>query len=103
MEMDVIIIGCGPCGATLAGLLGKRGVKVLVVEKSTDVFPQPRAAHIDHTGLRTIQELGFLESVLPAMIHNQSLDLVNHDHELLMRLPAGQKSVSGLPLSVYFY
>jgi 3-(3-hydroxy-phenyl)propionate hydroxylase len=103
MDADVIVVGCGPCGATLAGLLGQRGVRVLVIEKSRDVFAQPRAAHIDHTGLRTIQQFGFLEAVLPAMIHNQSLDLVNHAHELLMRLPAGQKSVSNLPTSVYFY
>ncbi len=103
METEVVIIGCGPTGATLGGLLAKRGVRVTVIEKSLDVFPQPRAAHIDHTGLRTMQELGFLDAILPAMVHNQSLDLVNHEHELLMRLPAGQKSVSGLPSSVYFY
>jgi 3-(3-hydroxy-phenyl)propionate hydroxylase len=103
VDTDVIIIGCGPSGGALAGLLGQRGVRVTVLEKSNDVFSQPRAAHVDHTGLRTIQELGFLESVLPAMIRNKSLDLVNHEHELLMRLPAGQQSVSGLPTSVYFY
>lgn len=103
MDTDVIIVGFGPTGAALAGLLGRRGVNVVVLEKSPDVFAQPRAAHIDHTGLRTIQELGCLDAVLPPMIRNQSLDLVNQDHELLLRLPAGQKSVSGLPTSVYFY
>jgi 3-(3-hydroxy-phenyl)propionate hydroxylase len=103
MDTDVIIVGFGPSGAALAGLLGLRGVNVIVLEKSPEVFAQPRAAHIDHTGLRTIQELGCLDAVLPPMIRNQSLDLVNQNHELLLRLPAGQKSVSGLPTSVYFY
>jgi 3-(3-hydroxy-phenyl)propionate hydroxylase len=103
MDTDVIVVGFGPSGAALAGLLGRRGVRVVVLEKSFDVFPQPRAAHIDHTGLRTLQELGCLEEVLSPMIRNQSLDLVNEKHELLLRLPAGQESVSGLPTSVYFY
>lgn len=103
MNADVIIVGLGPTGAALAGLLAKRGVRVLGVEKSHDVFPQPRAAHIDHTGLRTVQELGCLDAVLPPMIRNKSLDLVNAEHELLSRLDASQSSVSGLPTSVYFY
>jgi 3-(3-hydroxy-phenyl)propionate hydroxylase len=103
VEPEVIIIGAGPCGAVLAGLLGKRGVSVTIIDSSLDVFPQPRAAHIDHTGLRTLQELGVLAAVLPTTVSNKSLDLVNHDHEILMRLPVGQRSVSGLPSSVYFY
>jgi 3-(3-hydroxy-phenyl)propionate hydroxylase len=103
MDTDVVIVGFGPTGAALAGMLAQRGVRVTILEKSPEVFSQPRAAHIDHTGLRTLQELGCLQAVLPPMIRNQSLDLVNHDHELLLRLPAGQESVSGLPTSVYFY
>lgn len=103
MEADVAIIGFGPTGAALAGLLGRRGVRVIVIEKDCDVFPQPRAAHVDHTGLRTVQELGCLDAMLPRVIRNQSLDLVTAKHELLLRVDAGQESVSGLPTSVYFY
>lgn len=103
MDADVAIIGFGPAGATLAGLLGRNGLRTIVVERDAAVFPQPRAAHIDHTGLRTIQELGCLDQALPNMIRNRCLDLVNRDHEVLVRVPADQESVSGLPLSMYFY
>jgi 3-(3-hydroxy-phenyl)propionate hydroxylase len=103
MKADVAIVGFGPVGAVLAGLLSLRGLRVVVVERDTQVFPQPRAAHIDHTGLRTIQELGCLETLLPKMVRNKSLDLVNASHQLLVRVPANQDSVSGLPTSVYFY
>ncbi len=103
MTADVAIVGFGPVGAVLAGLLGLRGVRVVVVERDANVFPQPRAAHIDHTGLRTIQELGGLDALLPKMVRNQSLDLVNAQHQVLVRVPAGQDSVSGLPASMYFY
>lgn len=103
MNADIIITGLGPAGAALCGLLARRGLRVIGLEKSREVFPLPRAAHIDHTGLRTVQELGCLDALLPRVIRNQSLDLVNARHELLVRVDASQPSVSGLPTSVYFY
>jgi len=102
-EFDVAIIGLGPVGAILAGLLGKNGMNVVAIEKDKEVYPLPRAAHIDHTGLRTIQEVGCLDSVLPDMIRNKRLDLTNSHREVLARIPADRPSVSGLPTSVYFY
>lgn len=103
MNADVIVIGFGPVGAVLAGLLARHGLRVLVVEKDQAVFPLPRAAHVDHTGLRTIQELGCLDELLPKMIRNKRLDLLDADRQILARIPADQESVSGLPTSVYFY
>jgi 3-(3-hydroxy-phenyl)propionate hydroxylase len=103
MDADVAVIGFGPVGAVLAGLLSKHGLRVLVLEKDEAVFPLPRAAHIDHTGLRTIQELGCLDNLLPKMVRNKRLDLLDAKRELLARIPADQQSISGLPTSVYFY
>jgi 3-(3-hydroxy-phenyl)propionate hydroxylase len=103
MEADVAVIGFGPVGAVLAGLLGKYGVRVVVIEKDEAVFPLPRAAHVDHTGLRTIQELGCLDSLLPKMVRNKRLDLLDAQRQVLARIPADQQSISGLPTSVYFY
>jgi len=103
MDADVAVIGFGPVGTVAAGLLGKQGLRVLVIEKDEKVFPLPRAAHVDHTGLRTIQELGCLDALLPKMIRNKRLDLVDANRRMLARIPADQESVSGLPTSVYFY
>jgi len=100
---DVAIIGFGPVGAVLAGLLGRRGLDVTVIERETDVFRLPRAAHVDHTGLRTIQELGCLEELLPTMLPNPGLDFVTAEGRLLMRVPGDQSSVSSLPSSMYFH
>jgi 3-(3-hydroxy-phenyl)propionate hydroxylase len=103
IEADVAIVGFGPVGATLAGLLGRRGLSVVVVERETGVFKLPRAAHIDHTGLRTLQELDSLDALLPAMRPNPGLDFVSASGELLMRVDGGRSSVSGLPASMYFH
>jgi 3-(3-hydroxy-phenyl)propionate hydroxylase len=62
---DVAIIGFGPVGATLAGLLGKRGWKVAVFDKSTEIFPLPRAIGLDHEVMRIFQALGHMDALLP--------------------------------------
>jgi 3-(3-hydroxy-phenyl)propionate hydroxylase len=102
-SVDVAIVGFGPVGATLAGLLGRRGISVAVVERDPDVFPLPRAAHIDHTGMRVLQELKCLDELLAEMVPNRGLDFVTASRELLMRIPGDQGSVSGLPASMYFH
>ena len=102
-EVDVAIVGFGPVGATLAGLLGQRGVKVAVIDREADIYPLPRAAHIDHQSLRVFQELGVLDELLPQMIRNPGLDLITARRELLIRIPSDQPSISGLPLSMYFH
>jgi len=100
---DVAVIGLGPVGTVLAGLLGKQGLSVIAFDKLDDVFPLPRAAHIDHTGLRTIQQLGCLDTLLPEMIENPGLDLVAADGSLIGRIPGAGPNPSNLPASMYFH
>jgi 3-(3-hydroxy-phenyl)propionate hydroxylase len=100
---DVLVVGFGPVGAALAGLLGRRGLDVLVLERDFEVFPLPRAAHVDHTGLRTWQELGVLDRLLPGMQANRGLDFLTSRGELLARIPSDQPNSSGLPTSMYFF
>ena len=100
---DVAVVGLGPVGAVLAGLLGKRGLKVVVFDREEGLYPLPRAAHIDHTGLRTLQELGCLEELLPQMLLNPGTDCVTADRRLLFSIPGDVPTPSGLPASMYFY
>ena len=64
-KYDVTIVGCGPTGATLAALLGKAGIKVLICDKAEEIYPKPRAVAMDHEVLRIFQELGIIHQVLP--------------------------------------
>jgi 3-(3-hydroxy-phenyl)propionate hydroxylase len=102
-RVDVAVVGLGPVGATVAALLAQRGRSVAVIERDRDVFPLPRAAHIDHQGLRTLQELGLLDELLPQMLENPGVEFVTADRRLLMRIRGDQGSVSGLPASMYFH
>jgi len=57
-ELDALIVGMGPTGATLAGLLGQRGLRVAVFDRLPDLYPLPRAIGMDHEAMRVAQELG---------------------------------------------
>jgi len=63
---EVAIVGFGPVGATLAALLAPFVEHVEVFERSTTVFPLPRAAHLDHEVMRVFDDAGVAEAVLPA-------------------------------------
>lgn len=62
---DVAIVGYGPVGATLAGLLGKLGVDVLVFDKNHEIYPKPRAVGFDHDAMRIFQRIGISEAISP--------------------------------------
>ena len=62
---DVAIVGYGPVGATLAGLLGKVGVDVLVFDKNHEIYPKPRAVGFDHDAMRIFQRIGISEAISP--------------------------------------
>lgn len=68
-RFDVVIVGMGPVGATLACLLGRAGLSVLIVDRELSIFDKPRAIVLDHEALRILQFCGigrdFLESVSP--------------------------------------
>ncbi|MEU4806217.1 bifunctional 3-(3-hydroxy-phenyl)propionate/3-hydroxycinnamic acid hydroxylase [Actinosynnema sp. NPDC023587] len=60
---DVVVIGCGPVGALTANLLGARGVRTLVVERSTEPHGQSRAFSCDDEALRIYQQAGLRREV----------------------------------------
>ena len=58
---DVLIVGAGPVGVTLANLLGRYGVSDMVVDKAADVLTHPRAIALDNEALRILQMAGLGE------------------------------------------
>lgn len=62
---DVAIVGYGPTGAVLAGLLGQAGLKVYVCDKLPGVYEIPRALAMDHEIMRVFQQLGLSETLAP--------------------------------------
>lgn len=64
VECDVAIVGAGPTGLTLANLLGRAGLRVVLVEKNDNTVSEPRGVSIDDEALRTMQATGLIDEVL---------------------------------------
>lgn len=60
-SVDVLVCGLGPVGATLANLLGRYGVRTLVIDKATEIYRAPRAIALDNEALRILQMAGLEE------------------------------------------
>lgn len=64
-QVDVLIIGAGPAGSVAAGLLRKRGIGVLVLEKET--FPRFSIGEsLLPQSMAYIEEAGMLQAVVEA-------------------------------------
>lgn len=64
----VVVVGAGPTGLTLAGLLARFGVDVLVVERNPQTVQEPRAVSIDDESLRTMQAVGVINELIPNVV-----------------------------------
>jgi 3-(3-hydroxy-phenyl)propionate hydroxylase len=57
-DVQVLIVGAGPVGTTLANLCGRLGVRTLMIDKLPDIQMQPRAIALDNEALRILQLAG---------------------------------------------
>jgi 3-(3-hydroxy-phenyl)propionate hydroxylase len=69
-QTGVLIVGLGPCGVTLANLLGLYGVEAVAIDRSTEILDYPRAVGMDDEALRSFQTLGLADRLLEDMIQN---------------------------------
>ena len=101
LDYDVAIVGYGPGAQALSALLGRRGRRVVVVERYPGLYGNARAGHIDHEVLRTVQAVSpdgamRLESTMhPAL---EEYVWLNGKGQVILHQPhvePGRRSVSG--------
>jgi 3-(3-hydroxy-phenyl)propionate hydroxylase len=85
LDCDVLIIGGGPTGATLALIAGQYGASAIVCEKEADIYPLPRAAHIDHEVMRIFQSVGTADPIAATSRCTQRYDFLTADGQILLR------------------
>jgi 3-(3-hydroxy-phenyl)propionate hydroxylase len=103
MECDVLIAGLGPTGATLALLLGRRGINTIGVDRDTAVYPLPRAVHFDHEIMRLFQSLAIAEDVQPHARDLPPYEFRAAGGELLMCLNPASHTPSGWASGYMFH
>lgn len=83
---DVAVIGYGPVGVVLAGLLGQAGLKVFACDRLPDVYEIPRAIALDHEILRIFQQLGAVDAILPHCEAFTPSEFFGVDGQLIRRM-----------------
>jgi 3-(3-hydroxy-phenyl)propionate hydroxylase len=82
-RVPVAIVGAGPSGITAATLLAQYGVETLVLDRWADVYPQPRAVHLDDEIYRVIARLGMADEFAAISRPTHGLRLLDNTMRVL--------------------
>ncbi len=103
IDTDVAIVGYGPVGQALAGLLARAGHRVEVFERFTNIYRLPRAVHLDHEIMRLLQSLGLADELAEEMIPVHDYQWFGGDGEPVLRFERHSPAPSGWEGSYMFF
>ena len=86
-DYDVVVIGLGPTGGTLANLLAQCGVSVCVIEREAAIYNLPRAVHFDDEIMRVFQTVGIADALRKHLIVNRGARFVDPGGQVLLDWP----------------
>ncbi|TCK27643.1 bifunctional 3-(3-hydroxy-phenyl)propionate/3-hydroxycinnamic acid hydroxylase [Pseudonocardia endophytica] len=101
-DYDVAIVGYGPVGVTAANLLGAMGLRVLVVERDTDVYARARAISTDEEVVRIWQRIGLADTLTADMLADRELTFVDADGRTFLAFTP-QPVGNGHPTQLFIY
>jgi 3-(3-hydroxy-phenyl)propionate hydroxylase len=99
---DVVISGAGPCGSTLANLLGQQGVSVLLIDKEADIVNIPRAVGMCDEGYRILNTLDIFDHAPADFIEVSRTNFSNHNAETVFHVDMAKEN-NNLPVQQTFY
>ena len=85
-DFDIIVVGFGPAGAIATGMLGQAGLRTLAIDRSTEMYGKSRAIVIDREIMRTLQNMGVSEAVLPHVAPFPASEHYGVDGQLIRRV-----------------
>ncbi|MGO9030314.1 bifunctional 3-(3-hydroxy-phenyl)propionate/3-hydroxycinnamic acid hydroxylase [Mycobacterium sp.] len=86
VDVDVVVVGAGPVGLTLANILGLQCVRTVVVDERATLIDYPRGVGLDDESLRTFQAIGLVDRILPHTVPNQILRFVDAKRRVLAEM-----------------
>lgn len=92
---DVVQIGYGPVGQTMAALLGRHGHDVAVFERHPSLYALPRAGHVDHEIMRIFQSIGAANAMGADMFRCARYGWRNQRGETLLDIDWSRDGISG--------
>jgi 3-(3-hydroxy-phenyl)propionate hydroxylase len=100
--VDVVICGLGPTGLSLAHVLGRRGLQVLVLEREPSFYGNARAVYTDGECMRLFQSIGMAERLAQDMIQDAAVQMLLPDGRVLLQLKTAKRPY-GWPTHNFFY
>ena len=99
----VVVVGAGPVGLTAALLLTCRDLSVVVLERQTAPYGQPRAVHLDDEALRALADAGVADGFLALSRPMRGLRLLDGRRRVLAEFARDPRAgVHGWPQGSMF-
>lgn len=92
---DLIIIGTGSVGLTMAATWVRLGRNAVIADKHRQLYGLPRVGHIDHEIMRILQRVEAEGPVLEDAFPTQHYTWINAEGERLLEFPWGEEGISG--------
>ena len=101
IDTDVLVVGYGPVGQTLAALLASQGHRVDVYERFSSLYDLPRAVYFDDEIMQVWQSLGIADDldVLPI----NTYEWFGADGDTILRMEHPALGPSGWEPGYLFY
>lgn len=101
-QYDVVVVGLGPTGLTMATLLGRRGLSVLVLEREPEFYGMARAVYTDDEALRVFQTAGVADEIHADMNVDSAVQWIKADGTLLVQFRQSRRPLSW-PVTNFLY
>ncbi len=85
-DVDLVVVGGGPVGVSMALLAVHRGLSARVLERSLDVYPLPRAVVMDDEVQRVFQGVGLAEGLAAVTTPLRGAEYVDADRRRIVGL-----------------
>jgi 2-polyprenyl-6-methoxyphenol hydroxylase-like FAD-dependent oxidoreductase/catechol 2,3-dioxygenase-like lactoylglutathione lyase family enzyme len=95
LDTDVVIVGYGPVGQTVAALLARHGHRVAVYERFADIYRLPRAVYFDDEIMQVWQDLGITWDLENDLLPVSTYNWFGADGEPILRMEVPSPAPSG--------
>jgi 2-polyprenyl-6-methoxyphenol hydroxylase-like FAD-dependent oxidoreductase/catechol 2,3-dioxygenase-like lactoylglutathione lyase family enzyme len=95
LDTDVVVVGYGPVGQTVAALLARRGHRVAVYERFSDIYRLPRAVYFDDEIMQVWQDLGIVWDLADDLLPLHTYNWFGADGEPILRMEIPSPTRSG--------